>query len=1295
MSAGFNIGQLEGLPYILLSNSIILEAGERFLELIVYRRSEIVNKGIDYLYSLLRFNVYLDDMHENQKSFFIFTKYLEPRKVKLTIHTGYATRTEKIFIFEEEPRSRIEQRFPYIEQQFKYNLSGFAIFQAEDFLLLKANQLFLDFQGEPFNKPETSIGMSLHQICIGWSGSNSNDEWQKVVDTGIPLVNKEFAYEGLNRGTTYWDVMVMPILEDGKVEFLVETVREVTQDVLKSKQIEDQNTIIQRQKDQWETILNNTQEALFVFDKEGKYIIMNKIAKERFSTSLDKIGDSSKVTKFYDLKGNKIPLENTPNYRVKCGEVVKDEILTFKLNGQEFYSIMSGTPIFDKNGDFLYGVISSRNITELIKQKKEVEQQKEQLDSLYEASQKTEQALKNQKEELEVIIDNMSEGLSVVDKHGNYIRVNKKVKEYTQKSTTLKDTVNCIGQSLDMGEKYYNAAGSPLSLEDFPAYKVINGEKVENQRVIIKRGSGNTIYYDFNASPIFDDDTGEVRLGIIHNRDVTEKVRNENIIKEQKEMLEAVIENMNDAIAIFDGQGNCILRNAEARRMYPDLSIETKYESIHDGFECFDLDNNIIAAENLPTRRVFKGERIRNERIIVKYPNKSIFVEINAVPVFDDENNLTLAVVTHRDISQMMQYEEKIKEQKELLEVELSDTKLLQSVSIELLRKDNVLTLYEKIIDAAMQIMHSQYASLQMVLPGQGNSDKLQLLAFCGFKPEAAKLWELLDSKSACTTCCEALRTGRRIIVPNVQECGFMLGTKDQAMYLQTGINAVQSTPLRSRNGRLIGMISTHWNGSHEPTERELRHLDVLARQVADIIEQKQAEEKIRWNKEKAEILYEVTGKLLASDRPQEIVEELCLRIMKFLKCDTFFNYLIDEEKMCLHLNACAGIPKEMAHEIEWLDYGVAVCGCVARDGCRIVAENIQSSPDIRTELVKSFGIRAYACHPLMDQQKIIGTLSFGTKSKDSFNEDELALMKAVVDQVAISMNRIRTEEVLRNQQQLMIKVEREKNEALEKAIKMKDEFLGTISHEFRTPLNVINAALQVIENLYGDHLHDKVKKHLKKIKVNTYRQMRLVSNLLDITRYNAGHLKMTLENRDIIFISNAIIKSVESIAKEKGIQLIFSTDTDCLEMAIDEEKYERILLNLLSNAIKFTPRGKSIWVNISSQNKKAVIMVKDEGVGIPKNKQKLIFERFGQVDNSLTRQAEGTGIGLSLVKTLVKGMGGKINVFSEIGKGSTFKVILPINQINDKGQGKLIIVPDDSRVLKAIAIEFSDLYLD
>jgi two-component sensor histidine kinase len=160
---------------------------------------------------------------------------------------------------------------------------------------------------------------------------------------------------------------------------------------------------------------------------------------------------------------------------------------------------------------------------------------------------------------------------------------------------------------------------------------------------------------------------------------------------------------------------------------------------------------------------------------------------------------------------------------------------------------------------------------------------------------------------------------------------------------------------------------------------------------------------------------------------------------------------------------------------------------------------------------------------------------------------------------------------------------------------------------------------------------------------------------LLDITRYNTGHYKFNLENVDIVHISHAIVKSVDVYAKQKGIELIFSTDIKSKKMAIDEEKYERILLNLLSNAIKFTPTGKSIHVYTRCKDKNVIISIKDNGVGIPKSKQLIIFERFGQVDNSLTRQSEGTGIGLSLVKTLVEAMNGTIEVDSEKNKGSTF----------------------------------------
>jgi PAS domain S-box-containing protein len=165
---------------------------------------------------------------------------------------------------------------------------------------------------------------------------------------------------------------------------------------------------------------------------------------------------------------------------------------------------------------------------------------------------------------------------------------------------------------------------------------------------------------------------------------------------------------------------------------------------------------------------------------------------------------------------------------------------------------------------------------------------------------------------------------------------------------------------------------------------------------------------------ERLEILSNTASQLLESDKPQQLVEKLCSKVMKFLDCDVFFNFIVDDSSGRLHLNACAGIPPETAREIEWLNFGVAVCGCVAQGGVRIVAENIPATSDVRTELIKSFGIKAYACHPLMQKNRVIGTLSFGTRTRINFSDDDLAVMKVVADQVAIAMARVRSEEKLK-----------------------------------------------------------------------------------------------------------------------------------------------------------------------------------------------------------------------------------------------------------------------------------------
>jgi signal transduction histidine kinase len=175
-------------------------------------------------------------------------------------------------------------------------------------------------------------------------------------------------------------------------------------------------------------------------------------------------------------------------------------------------------------------------------------------------------------------------------------------------------------------------------------------------------------------------------------------------------------------------------------------------------------------------------------------------------------------------------------------QADLTDTRLLQSISAQLLIEENIDSLYEKILDAAVTIMDSQYGSMQMFYLERGAMGELRLLSFRGFNAEAAKLWEWVSSESAGSTCGEALRTGKRVIAADVEKCDYMAGTQDLATYLRLGIRACQSTPLFSRSGKILGMISTHWREPHLPPERSLHLLDILARQAADLIERKQAE---------------------------------------------------------------------------------------------------------------------------------------------------------------------------------------------------------------------------------------------------------------------------------------------------------------------------------------------------------------------------------------------------------------------------------------------------------------------
>ncbi|AUN16459.1 PAS domain-containing sensor histidine kinase [Clostridium botulinum] len=254
---------------------------------------------------------------------------------------------------------------------------------------------------------------------------------------------------------------------------------------------------------------------------------------------------------------------------------------------------------------------------------------------------------------------------------------------------------------------------------------------------------------------------------------------------------------------------------------------------------------------------------------------------------------------------------------------------------------------------------------------------------------------------------------------------------------------------------------------------------------------------------------------------------------------------------------------------------------------------------------------------------------------------------------------------------------------------KLITEFLSNISHELKTPLNVIFTAVQLLGFYEKDVDYEKQDKYLKLIKQNCYRLMKLINNLLDTTKLDSGYLKLNLVNYNIVSLIEEITLSVTSYAESKGINIIFDTDVEEKIIAVDTDKIERIILNLLSNSIKFTNPGGHIFVKIKDCGENVYIHVKDTGVGIPSDKLESIFERFFQVDKTLKKNKEGTGIGLHLVKSFVEMHKGTVHIKSELGQGTEFIIKLPAVVCEKQVKSKNIIYEAN---IERINMEFSDI---
>ena len=554
----------------------------------------------------------------------------------------------------------------------------------------------------------------------------------------------------------------------------------------------------------------------------------------------------------------------------------------------------------------------------------------------------------------------------------------------------------------------------------------------------------------------------------------------------------------------------------------------------------------------------------------------------------------------------------------------------LQEISTLLIQEGNLDALYERVLDAAVYLMRADVGSMQKYDPER---NELRLLASRGFPAEAIAFWDRVNRNSG-TSCGMALSVGHRVVVPDVECADFMAGSADLEVARQVGLRAMHSTPLISRSGRLLGMISTHWQKPHSPAEHELRALDVLARQAADLIERVQVETTLRESEQRLRWI----GSVVESSDDAIISKNLDGIITSWNRgAERLFGYTAEE---------AIGQPVTIIIPQDRLDEEREILARIRR------GERIDHFETVRQRKHGGLVSISLTVSPVKNAE---GSIVGASKVARDITEQKLAWKTA------------------------------------ELADRAKSSFLAAASHDLRQPLQTLKL-LQAALELH--HPSGEARNLVTEIGRSLDTMTSILSSLLDVNRLESGNLRPFVSEFSLSEIFESLAGDFAAPVLERGLQLCIVRSE--LIIRSDRHMLAEMIRNLLSNAVRYTDRGR-ILLGCRRAGDNVRIEVWDSGVGITEGQLPHIFHEYYQGTDGAERGGFGLGLAIVKRlgdildhRVEVRSIRGKgTRFFIEVPRGRSSveepETAPPLHPHNDAFRGSVLAIEDEASVRLAL----------